>query len=164
VRGVDRCTAGGQAETGREAEAGGRRREIARERIQVAARAAAEEIEGSEPIKSPARAGLFVGFRARPGGNFPLTSVGCGRASLSDPSALLRSGRLLTGRRHELVEVLLGDAEPEDVLVPELLPRLVDLLELRIRLGEAVVDLLSGLVARLHDLPRKRPELDARGY
>src|SRR5262249_62211841 len=80
-----------------------------------------------------------------------------------DASALLRARSLLAGRRHELVEVLLGDAEPEDVLVPELLPRLIDLLELRISLRETVVDLLGGLVARLHDLPRKRPELDARG-
>src|SRR5450755_1442721 len=42
------------------------------------------------------------------------------------------SGALLTRRGHERIEVLLGDAEPEDVLVPELDPLIVDLLEARV--------------------------------
>ena len=62
---------------------------------------------------------------------------------------------------HEVVETVFRDGEPFDSVAAELLPRLVDLLELVVLRGDLVVDLLRRLVARGHDVVRERLQLDA---
>src|SRR5215471_7205204 len=70
-----------------------------------------------------------------------------------------RSGDLLP--KHEIVELLLDDAEPNMFLGEELLPGIVDLLELRIARGFLAIEFLRRLVAGAQDLAREWPELDA---
>src|SRR6266487_4220604 len=99
--------------------------------------------------KSPARAGLFADLS--------------GYRSIIASAFLRRRGGLLARRRHERIEVRLGDAEPENVVLAKLLPRLVHLLELWIAGGALVVNLDRRLMACLHDLARERPQLHACG-
>src|SRR5439155_26510105 len=74
----------------------------------------------------------------------------------------LRSrGRLYVRSRHELVEVLFGDAEPENFFVAKPAPWFEHLLERRVFRRRLVEDFGRGLVRRLHDLARERPQLDA---
>src|SRR5882724_6394933 len=88
--------------------------------------------------KSPAEAGLFP----------------AGPVCWLEPVG----GRLA---RHEVVEGVLGHAEPQDFLVPERLPGIEDLLELRVLGCGLGVELVGGVEAGLHHRLRERQELGA---
>src|SRR5439155_17005073 len=145
----------------------GRIEPVARESVQDAG----EEIgsRGRQTKKSPACAGLLPS--CHPGaGRDPSwfmrrnwTPASAGATNIGASALLRRRRALLARRRHERIEVRLGDAEPENVVVAELLPRLIHLLELRIAGGKLVVDLDRRLMACLHDLAREGTQLHARG-
>src|SRR5215471_12916148 len=72
-----------------------------------------------------------------------------------------RSGDLLP--KHEIVELLLDDAEPNVFLGEEFLPRVVDFLELRIARGFLAIEFLRCFVAGVQNLAGERAKLDAVG-
>src|SRR4030081_1889093 len=77
-----------------------------------------------------------------------------------------RRGSELVGRRlarHEVVEGILADAEPQDLFVAEGPPRIVDLLELGVLRRYFGPDLIGRVEARLHDRLRERHQLGAGG-
>ena len=78
-------------------------------------------------------------------------------------SSLTRSLLRLRGPaadiENEVVEGVLGDPEPQVLVVAEGLQAVVDLLELRILGRDLVVDLVGLVEARLEDRARERPQL-----
>ncbi|CCD00661.1 protein of unknown function (plasmid) [Azospirillum baldaniorum] len=62
------------------------------------------------------------------------------------------------------VEAVLGDAEPQPLLVAEGLPRLVDLLEARVLRRQLVVQLVGDFLAGHHDVAREGAELGSAGH
>src|SRR5262247_1413000 len=71
----------------------------------------------------------------------------------------------LVGRRHaghEGIEGALADPEPEDLLVAERPPRVIDLLEQRVLCRDFGPDLVGSGEARFHHRLRERHQLGAR--
>src|SRR5207244_9071560 len=133
---------------------------VARESVQEHAGATASQVthrSKSGPPQDGPRLETDASSRRRSGSNVHVTSI------FADPEKPLGPGlrrgdeSLLGGRgllargRHELVEVLLGDAEPKNVLAAALFPRLIHLLEARIRRRKLVVHLARSLPGCLHD-------------
>src|SRR5262245_46531878 len=99
---------------------------------------------------------------------WPIRSV-----SQSTASVNARSGRMIPAIRAlgsglqlcgvELVDRRLGEREPLRLLGAELLPFVVDLLELRVLCGLLVVELGGGLVGAVHDVVGEAMQLHAGG-
>src|SRR4051794_37884995 len=68
----------------------------------------------------------------------------------------LAAGHGFTHRVHEIVERILGDAEPQVLLFPELEPGLINRLEFSVLGRKLIVELVRGLVAGFHDRPWQR--------